>query len=240
MLKIENTEVFGWEAAIRGMRNPMNSWDKSDSGNCGQVLCEKCRFYDAHGEYKCNITPIYCDYVLGDIDLKLMKSLSKAGSDHAKFLRMINVTCDITAPRYFWEQFSTYRVGVVQNSTSTMHTIHKRNFVPEDFSWEYLVDEDDGEEYYIDPCELVIEELNRCRKMYEATKLKKYWYQMIQMLPQSYNQKRTVQLNYQVLKSMYFARKDHKLDEWRTLCDWMLTLPYFREVIIQDGSMENN
>ena len=235
MLKIENTEVFGWEAATRGMRNPMNSWDKSDSGNCGQVLCEKCRFYDAHGEYKCNITPIYYDYVLGDIDLKLMKSLSKAGSDHAKFLRMINVTVDLTAPLYWWKEFDTYKVGTVANSCSTMHKIHAKEFVLDDFSHEHLTHySHDGElcRDWLGDLEDLIDDLNFAREQFLETKDKKYWWQMIQLLPSSYNQRRTVQLNYQVLKSMYFARKDHKLDEWHTLCDWMLGLPYFKEICV--------
>lgn len=229
MLKIENSEVFGWEAAIRGMRNPMNSWDKSDSGfgcaggnrwpYCGEDCRNKCYF------------------ILGENDLKLMKSLSKAGSDHAKFLRMINVTCDITAPLYFFKEWDTYKVGVVANSTSTMHKIHAKEFTLDDFSHEHLMDSG------LCLLENTIESMNFWRlKFIEQTHpetrnvgymhAKECWWQMIQLLPSSYNQKRTVQLNYQVLKSMYFARKDHKLDEWHTLCDWMLQLPYFKEICV--------
>ena len=218
MLKIENTEVFGWEAAIRGMRNPMNSWDKSDSGYCPR--------YDNE--------PIYYGFKVGENDLKLMKNLSKAGNDHGKFLRMINVTLDITAPLYWWKEFDTYKVGTVANSCSTMHKIHAKRFTIEDFSCEHL------EDFFLDGLKRIIELLNSARRGFLAASkeenplvpAKDYWWQMIQLLPSSYNQKRTVQLNYQVLKTMYFARRNHKLDEWHTLCDWMEKLPYFKEVCI--------
>ena len=225
MIKLENTEVFGWEAAIRGMRNPMNSWNKSDS------------YWTANSK-----RPFTERFAIGENDLKLMKSLSKAGNDHAKFLRMINVTVDITAPFYWWKEFDTYKVGTVANSCSTMHKIAAKEFTLEDFSCEHL----------IDTCllERVINELNIYRDIYnnydrqteqyktEFSK-KHIWLQMIQLLPSSYNQKRTVQFNYQVLKSMYFARKDHKLDEWHILCDWMLNLPYFKEVCVQEYTHHN-
>ena len=220
MIKIENTEVFGWEAAIRGCRNPYNSWDKSDSKWCDQ-WCADCPENDDG----------YCesdhkhDFVVGNNDLKLMKSLSKAGNDHGKFLRMINVTCDITAPLYLWKEFDTYKVGTTANSCSTMHKIHAKEFTKEDFSCEHLIGS-------MSVMNKVIECLNHNRKIFIETKDKTYWWKMIQLLPSSYNQRRTVQLNYQVLKSMYFARKDHRLDEWHTLCDWMLTLPYFKEVCV--------
>ena len=203
MLTIANTEVYGFDAAIRGMRNPMNSWDKSDS----------CDLHDYNP-------------LLGENDLKLMKSLSKAGSDHAKFLRMINVTVDITAPLYWWKEFDTYKVGTVANSCSTMHKIHAKEFTLDDFSHEHLGGE------FLESLNSTISILNRARNKYLDSKAKQLWWQMIQLLPSSYNQTRTVQLNYQVLKSMYFARKDHKLDEWHTLCDWMLTLPYFRDICV--------
>jgi hypothetical protein len=207
MIKLEHTEVFGWEAAIRGMRNPMNSWDKTDSiFNAG---------LGSDG------------IIIGENDLKLMQNLSKAGNDHGKFLRMINVTVDITAPLYWWKEADTYRVGKEQNSCSTMHKIHAKEFELADFSWENLNDDS------IDCLEFTIEKLNLNREKFLTWKDKIYWWQMIQLLPSSYNQKRTVQLNYQVLKQMYFARKDHKLDEWHTLCDWMLGLLYFKEVCIQ-------
>lgn len=218
MIKLENTDVYGFEAAIRGMRNPMNSWNKSDS--CIDV-------YDS-----CPVVDI------GSNDLKLMKSLTKAGDDHAKFLRMINVTCDITAPLYWWKEFDTYKVGTVANSCSTMHKIHAKEFTLDDFSCEHLdkAFKRDGLVVagYKRYLEYVIDGLNDAREMYLETKDKYYWWQMIQLLPSSYNQKRTVQLNYQVLKSMYFARKDHRLDEWHTLCEWMEGLPYFREICIQE------
>ena len=227
MLKIEKTEVFGWEAAIRGMRNPMNSWDKSDSEFGVQY----------HG----------CDTYIGQNDLKLMKNLSEAGSDHGKFLRMINVTMDITAPLYWWKEFDTYKVGTVANSCSTMHKIHAKEFEWGDFSYEHLMRTDYGwisdsnSVLWCEPktlFETVIKTLNACRDNYLLTKDKKWWWQMIQLLPSSYNQTRTVQLNYQVLKTMYYARRNHKLDEWRTLCDWIESLPYFKEVCL-DADTDN-
>jgi hypothetical protein len=164
-----------------------------------------------------------------------MKSLSKAGSDHAKFLRMINVTVDITAPLYWWKEFDTYKVGTVANSCSTMHKIHAKEFELDDFSHEHLTDWCvDGElcRDWLGDLEDLIWDLNFAREKYLETKDKKYWWQMIQLLPSSYNQKRTVQLNYQVLKQMYFARRNHKLDEWHRLCEWMEELPYFKEICI--------
>lgn len=237
MIKIENVDVFGFEASIRGMRSPMNSWDKSDSFfGCGESYR-----YPYCGESCCN----HCYWVIGKNDLKLMKNLSKAGDDHAKFLRMINVTVDITAPLYWWKEADTYSVGVVKNSCSTMHKIHAKEFTIDDFSHEHL-DNDWNDERNIvdyngeygntpqDVLEWIIEALNKYRTLYIETKDKKYWWQMIQLLPSSYNQKRTVQINYQVLKHMYFARRQHKLDEWRSFCRWCETLPYFREVVIQE------
>ena len=202
MLTIANTEVYGFDAAIRGMRNPMNSWDKSDS----------CDLHDYNP-------------LLGENDLKLMKSLSKAGSDHAKFLRMINVTVDITAPLYWWKEFDTYKVGTVANSCSTMHKIHAKEFTLDDFSHEHLGGE------FLESLNSTISILNRARNKYLDSKAKQLWWQMIQLLPSSYNQTRTVQLNYQVLKSMYFARKDHKLDEWREFTSILRGLPYVKQII---------
>ena len=224
MIKIENTEVFGWEAAIRGMRNPMNSWGKSDS-----------RWLTGLDEYEEEV-PVF---EIGENDLKLMQQLSKAGSDHGKFLRMINVTCDITSSLYFFKEFDTYKVGTVANSCSTMHKSHAKEFTLDDFSHEHL----DEYEESLEVLKTVIKALNEVREIYVngyvgkhyaiPIGVKDYWWQMIQLLPSSYNQRRTVQLNYQVLKSMYFARKNHRLDEWHTLCDWMLTLPYFKEIVIE-------
>ena len=224
MLKIENAEIFGWEAAVRGMRNPMNSWGKSDSLHCEEGDCKDCG-YDNYNGIPC---PSGNPLIVGKNDLKLMKSLSKAGNDHAKFLRMINVTLDITAPLYWWKEFDTYKVGTVANSCSTMHKIHTKEFTLDDFSHEHLTDGN------LNWLIATIGVLNDNRERFVETKEKYFWWQMIQLLPTSYNQKRTVQLNYQVLKSMYFARRSHKLDEWHTFCDWIEALPYFREVVIQD------
>lgn len=212
VIKIEHTEVFGWEAATRGMRNPMNSWDKLDS-----------QWKDV-GVFK-----------LGENDLKLMKILSKAGNDHGKFLRMINVTMDITAPLYWWKEFDTYKVGTVANSCSTMHKIHAKEFELDDFSHEHLYDgcEDGaGDDEFLYCLEKLVYCLNFARKRFLETKDKKYWWQMIQLLPSSYNQMRTIQLNYQVLKVMYHARKNHKLDEWHDFCAWCESLPYFKELCL--------
>ena len=223
MIKIENVDVYGWEAAIRGMRNPMNSWDKSDS-----------KFYELVPTHERTFE--FEDLVIGKNDLNLMKNLSKAGNDHGKFLRMINVTVDLTAPLYWWKEFDTYKVGTVANSCSTMHKIHAKEFTLDDFSHEHLVGVNGKNAYYgaMLVLDLTIKILNEYRKDFLITKDKKYWWQMIQLLPSSYNQKRTVQLNYQVLKSMDFARKDHKLDEWHTFCEWCESLPYFREICIQE------
>ena len=218
MIRIEKTDVYGWEAAIRGMRNPMNSWDKSDS-------YFETEYYNFRLD---SVESVPCTHI-GSDDLKLMMSLSKAGNDHGKFLRMINVTMDIIAPLYWWKEFDTYKVGTVANSCSTMHKIHAKEFVLGDFSWEKLDNQS------IDVLEVVINRLNYCRNEFLATKDKKWWDQMIQLLPTSYEQKRTVQLNYQVLKSMYHARKNHKLQEWRDFCAWCETLPYFKEICGDEG-----
>jgi hypothetical protein len=223
MIKIEHTEVFGWNATIRGMRNPMNSWDKSDS-------------YWTHIENPETLNTAPFQFFLGENDLKLMTKLRKAGSDHRKFLRMINVTCDITAPLYWWKEYDTYKVGTVANSCSTMHKIHDKEFTEDDFSHEQL------DKLSLSVLEKVIDILNFNRDMYVnydsykggKPKKKSIWWQMIQLLPTSYNQKRTVQLNYEVLLNMYHARADHKLDEWHTLCDWIEELPYFRPICLED------
>lgn len=232
MIKLENVEVLGWKAAIRGMRNPLESWNNSDS----IFSCKDCKgcYYEQKGNTEVFeaedriITDIWCDYTslkLGENDLALMKKLSKAGSDHAKYLRMINVTCDVTAPLYWWKEYDTYKVGTVANSCSTMHKIHAKEFSLRDFSWKQLnVDS-------LLVLEVIINRLNQCRSKYIETKDKEYWWQMIQLLPTSYNQKRTIQLNYQVLKNIYFARKNHKLDEWRVFCDWIRNLPYAKQII---------
>ena len=220
MIKLENTEVMGWEHAIRGMRNPKNSWDKSDSGFCDTIG-------DKYGNI---IKPE--NYRVGPNDYDLMKRLRNAGTDHRKFMRMITVYVDITAPLYWWKEFDTYKVGTVANSCSTMHKIHDKEFYEEDFSFERL--ESGYEEYKGDDamntayCSMqnVISALNRLRYMYNITKNKKYWDAMIQLLPSSYNQKRTVMLNYEVLANIYKSRRNHKLDEWHIFCDWIESLPY--------------
>lgn len=213
MIKITNAEVFGWDAAIRGMRNPMNSWDRSDSFVCeGKDACV--------GD---------CYSCIGNADHALMKKLVKAGSDHAKFMRMIDVTMDATAPLYWWKEFDTYKVGTVANSCSTMHTIANREFTLGDFSTEHLDD------VSLDTFNYIIAQLEYDRRLYIKTKDKKYWWDMIQLLPSSHNQKRTVQLNYAVLRNMYHARRNHKLDEWRDFCSWVETLPY-AELITLGGN----
>ena len=212
MLKIENVEVIGWEHAIRGMRNPMNSWEKSDSKwySIGIPTSNKAALND-----KC-LSQKYC---LGDNDLDLMKRLRNAGTDHRKFMRMITVYLDITAPLYWWKEFDTYKVGTVANSCSTMHKIHAKEFTLEDFSCEKLYDP-------LGDLRPTIDRLNVYRERYLETKDKNDWWQMIQLLPTSYNQKRTVMLNYEVLANIYKSRRNHKLDEWHTFCDWIEELPY--------------
>lgn len=220
MLKIENTEVLGWEAAIRGMRNPMNSWEKSDSNiGFGAAFCTDCAYKDKNpcGQ-KC--------LDLGTNDLDLMTRLRNAGTDHRKFMRMITVYVDLTAPLYWWKEFDTYKVGTVANSCSTMHKIAAKEFTLEDFSFDHITNE--YLDYY-NPSTMIqkiVGCLNECRQKYLETKDKKYWWQMIQLLPSSYNQRRTVMLNYEVLANMYKSRRNHKLDEWRELCNWIERLPY--------------
>lgn len=224
MIKIENVVLpheKQWEAVIRGMRNPLNSWDKSDSEECRNVFCGDC-----DGE----CLPHTNGFIVGSNDLNLMKRLDKAGTEHRKFMRMITVYVDITAPLYWWKEHDQYKIGTVTNSCSTMHKIAAKEFTLEDFSCEHLETisrfDEDGEEYkpYMLMKEM-IKCLNACRKTFMKTKNKTDWWQLIQLLPSSYNQKRTVMLNYEVLASMYHQRKNHKLDEWRTFCEWIKTLP---------------
>ena len=225
MLKIENFEVMGWEHAIRGMRNPMNSWERSDSAyGCYPVdphtfqRCDKC---DVTDEYFCKGRH---EFNIGPIDQNLMKNLRDAGTDHRKFMRMITVYLDITAPLYWWKEFDTYKVGTVANSCSTMHKIAEKEFTMDDFSCEQLLPTARKS------LKTTIDILNEYREHYNVHTdpfvRKIYWWQMIQLLPSSYNQKRTVMLNYEVLANIYKSRKDHKLDEWRTLCHWIEELPY--------------
>lgn len=221
MIKLENVTVYGWEAAIRGMRNPMNSWDKSDSFK--QIVVDEVEVVP--GEWE----TVYENSGVGPNDLDLMKRLIKAGPDHSKFMRMIGVFVDIVAPLYWWKEFDTYKVGTVANSCSTMHKIHDKEFTLDDFSHEHLLTECDAELGYYVPLlflKATIKCLNENRKKFIETKDKKYWWNMIQLLPSSYNQRRTVSLNYAVLANMYHARKEHKLDEWRDFCKWVKGLPY--------------
>ena len=245
MLKIKNTEVVGWEAAIRGMRNPMNSWEKSDS-----IFVEHGEYHDIcgnSGPYNGTVTDTETFFEIGEKDFDLMTRLRNSGTDHRKFMRMITVYLDITAPLYWWKEFDTYKVGTVANSCSTMHKIAAKEFTLEDFSHEHLIYDWVGDNneaiWYKDPpengpikCQLMftpldalritIGVLNTNREAYLKTKNKKYWWQMIQLLPSSYNQKRTVMLNYEVLTNIYKSRRNHKLDEWHTFCDWIENLPY--------------
>lgn len=219
MIKIERVSVMNWENAIRGARNPMNSWDKSDSGWTKDIENEEHEPAEMKGEY---------GFFLGHDDLSLMMRLRNAGTDHRKFMRQIFVSVDITAPLYWWKEADTYTVGKVQNSCSTMHKIHAKEFTLDDFSHEHLW----GDSEYRDVDEpigilnIVIDMLNQQREYYLQTKDKEDWWQMIQLLPSSYNQLRTVTLNYEVLANMYHARRNHKLDEWVDLCKWIETLPY--------------
>ena len=222
MIKLEHTETFNWEGAIRGMRNPMNSWEMSDSGRCEEDYCyDKCPYKDK--DYCKKIE--HGELVVGKNDLDLMKRLAKAGSDHRKFMRQIFVSVDITAPLYWWKEFDTYKVGTVANSCSTMHTIHNEEFTLDDFSHEKL-----SVGRYLHFVQY-ISLLNEVREEYLATNDKVVWYEMIQLLPSSYNQKRTVTMNYENLVNMYHARKNHKLTEWLEFCDWIKTLPYAEDLI---------
>ena len=241
MIKFENTEVLGWEHVIRGMRNPMNSWEKSDSQFVNFSVPEQGEVYPD-------------EFVVGPNDIDLMKRLRNAGTDHRKFMRMITVYVDITAPLYWWKEFDTYKVGTVANSCSTMHKIHAKEFTLEDFSCEHLIDDDttihnDTEHVACSSGfvikKIMVDTLNHYRDMFLETKDKEYWWQMIQLLPSSYNQKRTVMMNYEVLANIYKSRRNHKLDEWAEtkltgdcpadmypnkfingFCDWIKTLPY--------------
>ena len=274
MIKFENTEVMGWRAAIRGMRNPMNSWDRSDS-----FTCETCKHdipgYDITMREECggccswnNKYESDGTLKLGPNDLDLMRRLAAGGPVHAKYRRMITVYVDITAPLYWWKEFDTYKVGTVANSCSTMHKIHAKEFTIDDFSHEHLdgvsrnmfMQNDNDQPYFFcsfeDMLYIQIETLNRARKLYLETKDKKYWWQMIQLLPSSYNQRRTVMLNYEVLAHIWNDRRYHKLDEWAEhdapmegatrcsnfaseywgFCDWIKTLPY-SEIITQEEAL---
>ena len=209
MLKLEHAQTYGWEAAVRGMRNPMNSWDKSDSGTDEEFNID---------------TRI--GYLVGENDFSLMKKLTAAGTDHAKFLRMLIVTVDLTAPLYWWKEYDTYKVGTVANSCSTMHKIQEKEFVVGDFSHEHLFSDPYDVDAGMNVLQYIIDILNIHRDIFLESNDKDHWWQMIQLLPSSYNQKRAVYLNYAVLRNIYHSRKNHKLDEWRTFCNWIESLPY--------------
>lgn len=206
MIELEHTETMGWEAAIRGMRNPHNSWDKSDSKYLRQE--------DGH--------IIASRYEIGPNDHDLMMRLVKAGTDHRKFMRMIVVYVDVTAPLYWYKELETYKVGTVSNSCSTMHTLDKRDLELEDFSMDSIEENDVAVQLFCD----VIERINALRRCYKEGGEKSYWREMIQLLPSSYNQRRTLMLNYEVLANIYRARRNHKLTEWREFCRWIESLPY--------------
>lgn len=239
MLKIENAEVVGWEHAIRGMRNPMNSWEKSDSCIVDyDGECSSCDAYELGSDEYCTL-PLGENIVIGPNDRELMVKLAKAGTDHRKFMRMITVYLDITAPLYWWKEFDTYKVGTVANSCSTMHKIAAKEFVLDDFSHEHLISVEaiPGRVYSAKGMmEATVDNLNMFRKLYLETQDKKYWWQLIQLLPSSYNQRRTIMLNYEVLANIYKSRRNHKLDEWHTLCDWIETLPLSEIITGKEGS----
>ena len=203
MIKLERTSVLNFENAMRGARNPMNSWARMDS------------YYDENN-----------NYILGENDLNLAKRLAKAGPDHRKFIRQIFVSVDITAPLYWWKEYDTYKVATVANSTSTMHKIHSKAFGEEDFSTDHMTEE--TKKHFLD----FVVYMEEVRKNFVETKDKTYWYDLIQMLPTSYNQLRTCSLNYETLSNIYYARKAHKLEEWHIFCDWIKTLPYAEDIII--------
>lgn len=249
MLKLEKTEVVGWEAAVRGMRNPMNSWEKSDSEFDGDPF--NCQ---SGGGACINFGDCACG--LGENDHSLMMKLRNAGTDHRKFMRMITVYVDITAPLYWWKEFDTYKVGTVANSCSTMHKIHSKEFTLDDFSHELLLADTEETRKDIDipliqaPFDmehayspmnilnLTIHMLNACRMKYLETWDARYWRQMIQLLPSSYNQKRTVMMNYEVLANIWKSRKNHKLAEWRVdICEWIKTLPYSELITGEDANV---
>lgn len=223
-IKIENIDVYGFETAIRGMRNPMNSWDKSDSFYCDEYNCHDCRIYNT---MDCFFT-LDDDYVIGANDIDLMKRLFKGGTEHRKYMRMITVTMDITSHHSWWAEFDTYKVGTVRNSCSKMHKIHVKEFVKDDFSTEGI-DECGGRTSEV--FEIVKDELERLRRLFNETHEKKYWRAIIELLPMGYNIKATVLLNYEVAVNIIRQRKNHKLDEWHVMCDVLINLPYMKEIM---------
>ena len=228
MLKIENVAVNGWDAAIRGMRNPMNSWAKSDSCECNENIVNRydCPLANYNDEPACECHNGTVGYCIGKNDMALMQKLFKGGTEHRKFMRFITVTMDVTAPLYWWKEFDTYKIGTVSNSCSTMHKIHAKELTMNDFSHDQLTF---GNSMVLE--QKIIPILNLARDNFLETKDKMWWWQMIQLLPSSYNQKRTVFMNYETCANIYKQRKNHNLDEWRMLCNKILMLPYFAEII---------
>lgn len=225
MIKAEHIETWGFEHAIRGMRNPLNSWGRSDSTDCIDMDCLECALYDRN-KHICSTTTDSYVYAIGKNDMKLMKKLTRAGQPHRKYLRQIFVSMDITAPLYWWKEFDTYKVGTVANSCSTMHTIHKKEFSVDDFSIEHLNDD-----VVKEPFETIISRLNFFRELYLLHKQKEDWWQLIQLLPASYNQKRTVTFNYENALNIIEYRTDHKLDEWQDFIKVLKHLPYMQQLI---------
>ena len=230
MIKIEDDEEMGMRKAIKGMRNAMNSWEKRDSSLlfCHEIICALCPYE--------SLDSIECDnkshFIIGEADMKLCKNLIKAGSPDRKFLRMIHVQADVTAPLYWWKEYDTYKVGTVANSCSTMHTIHKRDLTLDDFSYEHLIP------VALDCLNETIKTINTARQFVVDMKLKEDWWQMIQLLPASFYQMRTIDLDYETRFSIYRQRKNHKLDEWRDFCKWIETLPYMKEFLGLDEQVE--
>lgn len=247
MIKIENVETCGWDAAIRGMRNPKNSWAKSDSHKCPCADCDgDCPMVMNGDEPAKDCEPEKYRFCVGENDFELMQALAHSGPDDGKFLRMIHVQLDVTAPLYWWKEADQYKVGTVTDSCSTMHKIHAKEFELDDFSHEHIINSvgmgAQEIEVRISPMQALlttIECLNSYRELYLETKDKKCWWQLIQLLPSSYNQRRTWDLNYAVLRNIYHARKNHKLGEWRELCAWIKTLPY-SELITGKGEPDSD
>ena len=233
MIELTRTSIMNFENALRGMRNPMNSWDKSDSYDGFDFLFEE-DFEQAKKDgwigqecvYNDNIKEHGCTFVIGQNDLKLARKLVKAGGDHRKFIRQIFVSVDILAPLYWWKEFDTYKVGTVANSTSTMHKIQAKEFTIDDFSHDRMG------AFAIESLKRTVSDLEDRRQKFIETKDTAYWHDMIQLLPSSYNQLRTVTMNYENLMNMYYARRNHKLNEWHILCYWITTLPYFNEICL--------
>ena len=224
MLKIENTEIVGWNAAIRGMRNPMNSWEKSDSRSCGTCGdCDICIDYD-----NCPFDHNGHKFVIGPNDLDLMTRLRNAGTDHRKFMRMIAVYADVTAMQPWWSEFDTYKVGSVRNSCSKMHKIHVKEFAEDDFEHKGI---DECGDFTKNVFKVVVEQCEVLRQKFNVTQDKKYWRALIELLPEGYRMRATVMLNYEVLANIYKSRKNHKLDEWRDFCKWIESLPYSELII---------